>query len=144
MRCPASMSRLALGEIPWAAHREKGDQTCLAEPAHRPGGARGVPAPDQGVGGRVVADVLHEAAELLGPEVRHRIVGGGRLSDDVRGDRARPLEGVVPVMDEEAVLVAPRREGGAVADRVDVRQRGAQVVVGEDLALGAQFDAGAA
>ena len=57
-------------------------------------------------------------------------------ADDVRGDRARALEGVVPVVDEEALAVAARR-GRRRSRRPRTRpgSGGAQAVVGHDRAV---------
>ena len=107
----------------------------------RSGGAGRVPAPDHGVGAGVVPGVLDEPPELLGPEVRDGVVGRGSLADDVRRDRAGALEGVVPVVDEQAPAVPARGEGCAVTDGVDVRCGGVQMVVGHHLAVGTELDA---
>src|ERR1035437_2940358 len=71
---PAPQEAAGRGGRGGAVHGEQGDQASGRQPARRPGRGGGITAPQEVLGVAVVARILHHATELLGPEIRHRVV----------------------------------------------------------------------
>ncbi len=69
----------------------------------------------------MVSRVLHHPAELLRPEVRHRVVYLV-AAEHVGRDHLGRVQGHVPVLEPQPPAEAPRLERGAVAHRIDTGQ----------------------
>ena len=76
----------------------------------------------------MVPDVLHHPAELLGPEIRHRVVRLVAACHVGRGHLGH-VQGHVPVLDPQPPAEPPRLERGAVPRRVDPGPGGTQAGV---------------
>jgi predicted ATPase/DNA-binding SARP family transcriptional activator len=116
---------LALVQVAGPVHGEDADQAACRQPAGRPGRFGRVAAPQHAVRAAVVAGVLHHPAELLGPEVRHRVVGLV-TAENVGRDHLGRVQGHVPVLEAQPAAEPPRLERGAVSHRVDAGPGGAQ------------------